>query len=538
MSARAVARGAIVGIAAALAFVVPARANDAAQKMAEKFAGASDSAEARKKEADRKAEEAKKLEALAAEAAAKSEAERKAEGARKKTEAARKAAEAKRRAAAKAAEETRRAAERRSADEAEMLARARREADEMRASAEEARLTEEARRLIEQAERERAKAEELLARDSAAPKPAPAPASAPAPAPAPAQAAAAPEPAQPSPEEQLAYQRSEETRRLVEKLSRVRQIRESRLAGQARREAEEQKAAAAPPQTAPAMPPNAGAPPAASASAAPAPAATPARPPEVLPSPATRLPPSASAPPPAPAQPPTAPPAAIATAPASPPPPAAQAPPTPKSADDPVERKLPEPTPRVAVAPPPSAPLPPTGTPLKSAAGFAPTRVTVLLVMEPGTYGIRRGGAKIADPVLCTREGCYVSAGTDHPAVFLPGRRALGFRNTWGARAGACRNTLGCVFRGVELGVLPGFLQPVDLHLFKHDLRLGHAILADSDCRADAGRLACRHGIYADNYSMWIIPESLAATAGSAALQRALTDRLNGPRSAELAPRR
>jgi len=73
----------------------------------------------------------------------------------------------------------------------------------------------------------------------------------------------------------------------------------------------------------------------------------------------------------------------------------------------------------------------------------------------------------------------------DHPAVFLPGRRALGFRNTWGARAGACRNTLGCVFRGVELGVLPGFLQPVDLHLFKHDLRMGHAILADSDCRAD-----------------------------------------------------
>jgi hypothetical protein len=184
------------------------------------------------------------------------------------------------------------------------------------------------------------------------------------------------------------------------------------------------------------------------------------------------------------------------------------------------------------------APPPPAAPAIKSPVGFVATRVTVLLVMEPGTYGIRRGGAKIADPVLCTREGCYVSAGTDHPAVFLPGRRALGFRNTWGARAGACRNALGCVFRGVELGVLPGFLQPVDLHLFKHDLRLGHAILADSDCRADAGRLACRHGIYADNYSMWIIPESLAATAGSAALQRALTDRLNGPRSAELAPRR
>jgi hypothetical protein len=192
----------------------------------------------------------------------------------------------------------------------------------------------------------------------------------------------------------------------------------------------------------------------------------------------------------------------------------------------------------VAAAPTPSPPSPPPAGPtIKSAVGFAATRVTVLLVMEPGTYGIRRKGPKVADPILCTREGCYVSAGPDRPATFLPGRKAMGFGNTWGARAGACRNTLGCVFRGVELGALPGYLQPVDLHIFKHDLRLGHAVLADSDCRSDAGRLFCRHGIYADDYAMWIIPESLAATAGSAALQRALTDRLNGPRSAELAPR-
>ena len=83
MSGRAVAHGAIVGIAAALVLAVPARANDAAHKMAEKFAGASDSAEAKKQDADRKAEEARKLEALYAEATAKGEAERKAQEARK-----------------------------------------------------------------------------------------------------------------------------------------------------------------------------------------------------------------------------------------------------------------------------------------------------------------------------------------------------------------------------------------------------------------------------------------------------------------------
>ena len=138
--------------------------------------------------------------------------------------------------------------------------------------------------------------------------------------------------------------------------------------------------------------------------------------------------------------------------------------------------------------------------------------------MEPGTYGIRRNGPKVADPILCTRDGCYVSAGAERPAVFLPGRKALGFGNTWGARAGACRNTLGCVFRGVELGALPGFLQPVDLHILKHDRRVGHAVLADSDCRTEAGRLSCRHGIDADNYAMWIIPRaSPHGRTGSAA---------------------
>lgn len=160
--------------------------------------------------------------------------------------------------------------------------------------------------------------------------------------------------------------------------------------------------------------------------------------------------------------------------------------------------------------------------------------MTVLLVMSPGTYGIRRRGPKVADPILCTREGCYVSAGADQSAVFLPGRRALGFGNTWGARAGACRNTLGCVFRGIELGMLPGYLQPVDLHILKHDVRAGHAVLADSDCRNEQGRLFCRHGIDADDYTMWIVPESLAATVGPTALQRALTEGLNAPRSAML----
>jgi len=181
---------------------------------------------------------------------------------------------------------------------------------------------------------------------------------------------------------------------------------------------------------------------------------------------------------------------------------------------------------------------PPLGLGAAVPARLSETEVTVLLILEPGNYGIRRRGPRVADPVLCIPgDGCYISTGADQPAAFMPGRRAFGFRNTLGARAGACRGSLGCVFRGIDLGSLPGYLQPVDLHILKHDRREVHAVLADSGCRAEAGRLLCTHGIQAEDYTMWILPESLAAAAGPAALERAVAEGLDGRRSAELAPR-
>jgi hypothetical protein len=388
-----------------------------------------------------------------------------------------------------------------------MLARARREADEMRAAEEHARLTQEARRLIEEAEKERAKAEALLASQ------------------------AEDKPAETADEERLARQRMEETRRLTEKLNRVRQIREARLAAQARRQAEEQVSAVTPePQAAP---------PAAEASRAakPGPAPTPVEPPaavaavfpEAPPAPPAVPPPArsettvaAGVPPPTPASPP------VTAAPAAPPPPSAAPTTEPRVAGAEMGPKPPAET--------PAAKQPPEFSP-KGPARLSEAQVTVLLILEPGNYGIRRRGPKVADPILCVRDGCYISDGADEPAVFLPGRRALSFGNVLGARAGACESSLGCVFRGVDLGSVPGYLQPVDLHILRHDRRQVHAALTDSGCRAEAGQLLCTHGIYAEDYTMWILPESLAAAAGPAALERAVADGLKGPRSAELTPR-
>jgi hypothetical protein len=199
------------------------------------------------------------------------------------------------------------------------------------------------------------------------------------------------------------------------------------------------------------------------------------------------------------------------------------APPEPR-AEVPLESRL------TSRAPDPAAPTPrPFSTPLS-----APGRVSVLLALTPGSYGIRRHNPGTADPVLCTLEGCYVSAGADAPALFLRGHKALGFANTWGLRAGACRQSLRCVFRGVELAEVPAFLQPVDLHILHHDRRRGQVIGSDSACGIRSGALTCERGIATPEYRLWVVPERIAAEAGPAALEQALADGLEGTRAADL----
>jgi colicin import membrane protein len=145
--------------------------------------------------------------------------------------------------------------------------------------------------------------------------------------------------------------------------------------------------------------------------------------------------------------------------------------------------------------------------------------------MEPGNRGIRRHN-KTADPLLCTGGGCYVSNGSGEAASFLPGRKALGIGRTFGMRAGACQRSLGCIFRGIELGSLPSLLQPVDMRILRHDRREAQAIDRFADCRVAGGRLTCRRTVQSGSYIMWVVPESVADKAGPAALERALAEGL------------
>jgi colicin import membrane protein len=136
-------------------------------------------------------------------------------------------------------------------------------------------------------------------------------------------------------------------------------------------------------------------------------------------------------------------------------------------------------------------------------------RVTVLLQMEPNAQRGRRHESM--DPVLCLVDGCYVSNGPGYPASFLPGRKATRFGNAISRRAGACNHAYTCVFRNVEIGALPAEVQPVDIRVLRHDRRAPESVEALSTCRGTTGRLACTGAIHGDGYTMWVIPEQVAA---------------------------
>jgi hypothetical protein len=534
MSTRAMARLALLACALACLPVMPVRANDSAHSVADKFASEPERSEAAKREDARKAEDARKREAeLKADKAREEAAARRAAEALK---ADKEKADKARRAKAQPAEAAPKTADRRKIDEDEMVARARRESEEQQA-ADEARILAEQALAMERAkaelqasqaaEQERAKADaqrrqagrnkepdtaraeddraklEALAREAAGVKPAETDRAAEERAKAAELAREAERVKQAEAEararaeaDRLAAdwtKRAVANRQAMQKLARMRGIREARLAAQAQRAETQRQLAEAQRKVEEAQ-----------RAAAPE-----NRKPEVAELPAPDRPMERRQ----------------------------------GSAVETAERQgLGADTPRLPDLRVPDGrerasrdvELPD----LRVDGGVPGERtVTVLLVMAPGNYGIRRNGPKVADPIMCTTEGCYVSMGPGAPAKFLPGRKGVGIGNTFGARAGACRQSLSCIFRGIDLDERQGYLQPVDLHILRHDVRRPQMISGDSDCRIDAGRLSCRRGIYAEDYAMWVISERMADRLGPDGLQRALEEGLAAPRSADLQPR-
>jgi chemotaxis protein histidine kinase CheA len=164
-------------------------------------------------------------------------------------------------------------------------------------------------------------------------------------------------------------------------------------------------------------------------------------------------------------------------------------------------------------------------------ASFLPTRITVLLVIQP-----RNGGhfTHTANPILCIENGCYISGGLQSAADYMSRSKALGPLNSIGRRAGLCQNQLRCAFRDVDLGGTVGFIQPVDMGLLHHDRREVRKAEPDQTCDVAHGRLYCSAPIIAHDYRAWVVPEFVAAKAGAAALEKALEEGLPASRSAWL----
>lgn len=175
----------------------------------------------------------------------------------------------------------------------------------------------------------------------------------------------------------------------------------------------------------------------------------------------------------------------------------------------------------------------PAGPALRGTDAGRETRATILLVMEPGSRGIRRYD-KTADPVLCVGEVCYISNGPDQPATRMTRGQAFGPGRTLGQRAGACRKSLTCVFRDVEILSARVELQPVDLRILRHDRREPRSTGIDPTCIEAAGHLRCSAGVVARTYRLWVVPESLAENAGPAALSAALDAGLPQANAAQL----
>jgi colicin import membrane protein len=175
----------------------------------------------------------------------------------------------------------------------------------------------------------------------------------------------------------------------------------------------------------------------------------------------------------------------------------------------------------------------PVTAPIESQPIVATTRVTVLLILDVKTTGIRRFGPKTADPVICSAAKCWVSAGPGRDATLMARGKALGPGNTLGKRAAACNHKLACVFRSVELGAEWAALQPIDLRIMRHDRRPELSVRADRSCDFDGFRLSCATLYRAADWRAWIVPEPIAIKAGPEALETALESGLPPARAAD-----
>ncbi len=146
-------------------------------------------------------------------------------------------------------------------------------------------------------------------------------------------------------------------------------------------------------------------------------------------------------------------------------------------------------------------------------------RATVLVLFQPHKISGRSWDlGKGADPMVCLDHGCYTGRGFVAPAKYYKGKKAL----LPAVQARACRNSLSCVYRKVYIPTKEIGIWPIDHDVINSDHLEKARAKIDKSCDVEDGQLQCSKGIFTDEYSMWIVPESVADRAGKKALDYAL----------------
>lgn len=127
-----------------------------------------------------------------------------------------------------------------------------------------------------------------------------------------------------------------------------------------------------------------------------------------------------------------------------------------------------------------------------------------------------------ADLVLCGVKGCYVSNGLEKAATFYEG--GVGPRIL--EKAGACRDVVKCVFRGVELAVLTSLDAPaiylMDVDYVSHTKLEELRDLPSAACAVKGVTIACEQGVHKQAFSLWVMDEAVAEAGGRVGLDHVL----------------
>jgi len=147
--------------------------------------------------------------------------------------------------------------------------------------------------------------------------------------------------------------------------------------------------------------------------------------------------------------------------------------------------------------------------------------VLVVLTKKPDAGAL----PATADPIICSEDICFVSAGSGSEAQVIARADALSTRNTITDGAGACKGKAQCAFRGVTLKPGAAF-QIVDLGLLHHERHESIEAKVDATCAVTDGDLGCDNPLTAPDYRVWLMPEDVAKSAGPEKIDAALADEL------------